>query len=194
MGKIEQNKEIKRRAILAAAQEIFLSEGYVLSSMDKIAAQARMTKQTVYRYFPTKIDLFQATLRHMGESLDDSFLTHLKNPNTRDALTGFARDFIGFHLSDNHIATFRLLVAESAKAPEIVSIFHAVGPDDTHEKLAAFFSERLDVKDTETTIKLWLGMLLSLRSGVLMGREKPSQHQIDEHARKATDFLLAAIV
>ncbi len=34
MSKIEQNREKKRRAILEAAKENFLSEGYVLANMD----------------------------------------------------------------------------------------------------------------------------------------------------------------
>lgn len=192
MGKIEANKERKRRDILIAAQEVFLSEGYVSASMDKIAAQAQMTKQTVYRYFPSKVDLFQATLRQMGQGLDDSFLVHLQNPDSREALLGFAESFIRFHLSDEHIATFRLLVSESAKAPEITSIFLSAGPDDTEAKLSAFFSERFNVEEARSLVLLWTGMLLSLRSGVLVGMQKPGM-QLNDHAREATDFLLAAI-
>jgi|GEM_PF-3328492 len=193
MGKIEEKKERKRREILKAAQEIFLSEGYVLASMDKIAAQAQMTKQTVYRYFTSKIDLFQATLRQMGKSYGEGFLVHLENPDTREALLGFAKDFIHFHLSGEHIATIRLLVAESAKAPEITSSFLSIGPDNKDATLSSFFSERLNIEDTETIIRLWTSMLLAPRSGVLMGMKKPNQQQIDDHAKEATDFLLAAI-
>jgi TetR/AcrR family transcriptional regulator, mexJK operon transcriptional repressor len=192
MGKIEQNKERKKRAILAAAQEIFLSEGYVLTSMDKIAAQAQMTKQTVYRYFSSKIELFQATLSEMGENIEDDFHTHLENADTREALLGFARDFIRFHLSDEHIATYRLLVAESGKAPEITRSFLSVGPDETEAALSSFFSKRINVKETESIIRLWTGMLLEPRSGVLVGMEKPSREQINSYAQVATDFLLAA--
>ena len=193
MSKIEQNKERKREKILVAAQETFLSEGYVLASMDRIAAHAQMTKQTVYRYFPSKIDLFQATLKEMGKSSEDGFLVHLKKTDTREALLGYARDFIRFHVSDEHIATFRLLVAESAKAPEITRSFLNVGPNKTTDTLSSFFSERFNIKDTESIIHLWTGMLLELRSGVLVGMEKPSKQQIDNRARVATDFLLAAI-
>ncbi len=78
MSKIEQNREKKRRAILEAAKENFLSEGYVLANMDKISAHAGMTKQTVYRYFPSKAALFEATLRQIGENMDGGFVTHLK--------------------------------------------------------------------------------------------------------------------
>lgn len=193
MGKIEQNKERKRRAILEAAQGIFLSEGYVLASMDRIAAGAKMTKQTVYRYFPSKKELFQATLSQMGKSYGEGFAVHLENPDTREALLGFAKSFVHVHLSDEHIAIFRLLVAESTKAPEVTSSFLSVGPHDTDAALSSFLSERFNIEDTKTAIRLWTGMLLALRSGVLMGMQKPGKQQIDKHAIDATDFLLAAI-
>lgn len=67
-----------------------------------------------------------------------------------------------------------------------------VGPDDTEDALTAFISERLNFKETESIIRLWTGMLLEPRFGVLAGMEKPSQQQIDDHAIVATDFLLAA--
>ena len=193
MGKIEQNKERKKSAILAAAQDIFLSEGYVLTSMDKVAAEAQVTKQTVYRYFSSKADLFQATLKQMGKSESEEAFIHLKNPDTQKALLGFAGDFIRFHLSDKHIATFRLLVAEGGKAPDIACSFLSVGPNDTEAALTAFFSERLNIEEPESIIRLWTGMLLEPRAGVLIGMEKPGKQQIDSHAEAATDFLLAAV-
>ena len=129
----------------------------------------------------------------MGKGLDDSFLDHLQNPDSREALLGFAGKFIGFHLSGEHIATYRLLVSESVKAPEILSSFLSAGPDDTEAQLSAFFSERFNLEKAETVTRLWTGMLLSMRSGVLVGEEKPSKQMIDDYAREATDFVLAAI-
>ncbi len=193
VSKIEQNKERKRQAILQAAQGVFLSDGYVLASMDRIAVQAKVTKQTIYRYFPSKSDLFRATLQQMGESSEMSFLAHLQDTDTEQALYKFARDFIRAHLSDEHLATYRLLVAEGAKAPEMTRSFCAVGPDETDEKLSEFFSERLNVRDVKTTVRLWTAMLLAHRGAVLIGMERPDDQQIEVHARNTVDFLLSAI-
>ncbi|KZL13794.1 TetR/AcrR family transcriptional regulator [Pseudovibrio sp. Ad37] len=191
MGKIEQNKEKKRRAILEAAQHVFLSEGYILASMDKIADQAQVTKQTVYRYFSSKIDLFQATLMHMGSDSEDNFFDHLKKPDRKDALEGFGVSFIHAHLSSNHLSTFRLLVAESAKAPEITSTFFSVGPNETDTTLAAFFTDRLGLAEPDTAVRLWTSMLLGFRDCVLMGMPRPSDQQIEQHVKAATELLLA---
>jgi AcrR family transcriptional regulator len=44
----------KRSAILEAATTVFLDNGYLGTSMDEIAALARVSKQTVYKHFADK--------------------------------------------------------------------------------------------------------------------------------------------
>lgn len=193
MSKIEQNKEKKRQVILKAAQGVFLADGYALASMDKIASDAQVTKQTVYRYFKSKKELFQATLVQVGANDNRDFTAHLDNSDIRKALLHFATDFIHFHLSDEHIAIFRILIAEGAKSQEAISSFQSVGSNQTDIALSDFFSKRLNITDTDTIIRLWTSMLLGLREDVLMGMPKPNKQQIDKHATNATDFLLSVM-
>ncbi|WP_316349037.1 helix-turn-helix domain-containing protein [Desulfuromonas acetoxidans] len=47
--------------MLNAAKQLFLAHGYDATSMDTVARQATVTKQMVYRYFPSKANL-SATL------------------------------------------------------------------------------------------------------------------------------------
>lgn len=189
MGKIEQNKERKQQEILAAAQSIFLSEGYAQTSMDRIAELANMTKQTVYRYFPSKIELFQAMLNHMGKDFNESYLVHLQHEDVEQALLGFAKDFMQHHLSDGHIAVTRLLITESAKSPEIVETFISSGRHETMKALTEFFKQRLACDKPEKLIELWTGMLLSPRSSLLLGMKKPTKKYIEQHAQQATELL-----
>lgn len=193
MGKVEQNKERKRRAILQAAREAFLTEGYVQSSMDNIAANAGVTKQTIYRYFRSKEDLFQATLTSIGDTRDDSFFEYLKAADPEEALHGFAVAFIQAHLTEEHLATIRLLIAEHAKAPELTDLFFSTGPHETEKKLTAFFQDRFQIKEIGHAVQLWTGMLLSLRMDVLTGLPQPTLREIEAHAEKTTKFFLAAV-
>src|SRR5436305_10581078 len=48
----------KRQAILDAATTVFLTKGYLGTSMDEIAALAAVSKQTVYKHFADKERLF----------------------------------------------------------------------------------------------------------------------------------------
>jgi TetR/AcrR family transcriptional regulator of autoinduction and epiphytic fitness len=52
----------KRQAILDAAAAQFRAHGFEATSMDKIALEAGVSKRTVYNHFPSKDDLFGATL------------------------------------------------------------------------------------------------------------------------------------
>src|ERR1700761_3943858 len=52
----------KRRAITAAATALFLRDGYRDTSMDAVAAQAAVSKQTVYKQFADKEQLFRAVV------------------------------------------------------------------------------------------------------------------------------------
>lgn len=193
MGKIEQNKELKRRAILAAAEEVFLDEGYALASMDKIAAIANVTKQTVYRYFPSKTELFKATLQHIAENTDESFLTYLEEADTEKALYKFAIGLMRFHMTEKHLAVYRLLISESKNAPELTSSFFEVGPSQTEAVLSGFLDERLRVQNCEAIARLWTAMLLEARSSILIGMKRPSPKEIEQQAKVATKFLLAAV-
>jgi len=55
----ERDKSKKKAAILKGAEDIFISLGYELASMDKIAEQAGVSKRTVYNHFGSKENLFE---------------------------------------------------------------------------------------------------------------------------------------
>ncbi|UWQ93081.1 TetR/AcrR family transcriptional regulator [Rhodobacteraceae bacterium M382] len=190
---MDERREAKRLSILTAAREEFLSAGYEAASMDRIAASASVTKQTVYRYFPSKIELFEAAVRFIGESSTATFARHLENPDSKEALVGFAEGFIRWHLEDEPLRVFRLLVAESAKSPEIVETFFAAAPDETDAALTKFFSERLGIADPEGPLLMWTSTLLAFRDNVLLGRERPDDQKIAWLAEAATRVLITEI-
>lgn len=54
----------KRNLILEAAVKIFSSKGYHNTRMEEIAVEAGIGKGTIYEYFSSKLQLFQAMLEH----------------------------------------------------------------------------------------------------------------------------------
>jgi TetR/AcrR family transcriptional repressor of mexJK operon len=52
----------KRRAILDAAKNLFVRNGYASTSMDAVAAEAGVSKLTVYSHFTDKETLFSAAV------------------------------------------------------------------------------------------------------------------------------------
>ena len=60
--------ERKREAIVAAAIAEFREHGFEVTSMDKIAASAGVSKRTVYNHFPSKEELFAEILHQLWAS------------------------------------------------------------------------------------------------------------------------------
>src|SRR5580692_11123414 len=55
--------ERKRAAIVAAARQAFLENGYTQASMDRIAESAQVSVKTIYRHFENKDELFSAVMQ-----------------------------------------------------------------------------------------------------------------------------------
>src|SRR5437588_11783680 len=56
----ERDREAVRRAILDAARELFVREGYNNVSIRKIAERIEYSPAAIYGYFPSKDDIFFA--------------------------------------------------------------------------------------------------------------------------------------
>src|SRR5438034_2163221 len=56
----ERDRETVRRAILDAARELFVTEGYANVSIRKIAERIEYSPAAIYGYFPSKDDIFFA--------------------------------------------------------------------------------------------------------------------------------------
>src|ERR1700736_15757 len=58
----------RRRQLLDAALEVFVSQGYHAAAMDEIAERAGVSKPVLYQHFPGKLELYMALLEsHVDE-------------------------------------------------------------------------------------------------------------------------------
>src|SRR5206468_3259984 len=55
-------RSARRRQLLAAAQEVFVAQGYHAAAMDDIAERAGVSKPVLYQHFPGKLELYLALL------------------------------------------------------------------------------------------------------------------------------------
>ncbi|MFA6939636.1 MAG: helix-turn-helix domain-containing protein [Clostridiaceae bacterium] len=69
-----QEKEIRRKDIVDAAEQIFFSKGYENVSMDEAAKEAEFSKRTVYAYFNSKEQIyFEIMIRGYSNLRSDFF-------------------------------------------------------------------------------------------------------------------------
>ena len=101
----EQQKEERRDVILQAARTLVIENGYEAMTMDALAERARVTKPTLYAYFPNKelvavasvVQLVQRGVTHL-ETMDDSLpaLTRLESIYNWAMVNKYVHRYIAF--------------------------------------------------------------------------------------------------
>lgn len=162
-----QEDSAKRAQILDGARRVFLASGYEGASMSLIAREAGVSKGTLYVYFENKEALFAAfietecRLRAAGvfEVLD-------RDEPAETILPEFGRLFLAFKLNGKPQAVERLVIAESAKFPELGRAFYDAGPKNGIARLTAYLRRRieageLDIDDPMLAADQFIGLCLA---------------------------------
>src|SRR4029453_14776626 len=113
----EARREDRRDAILDVAYECFVAEGFGSTSMSTIAARLGGSKGTLYNYFKSKEELFDAFVRRACARLQARMDLMPRDGSVRDRLLVLARGFMDHLLSAEAIAIHRIVVGEGARVP-----------------------------------------------------------------------------
>ena len=191
MSKAMENYHKKRTLIVISAKKLFLTEGYRASSMDRVATEAGFTKQTVYRYFASKAELFRATMETLAGGAKGSFI--FGDGEVRSELLGFGSAFLSFHMDRERLDIMRLIVAEGPTDKELAQTFFDAGPRGGWVAiLTSFLKNRISPQGKAHVVaKLYCTMMLSMRMPILLGiREVPDPEEISVHVETVVDFFL----
>ena len=120
--------ERKRAAITTAALRLFERDGFARTSVDAIAAEAGVSKRTIYNHYADKESLFLAVVRDTYSSLIeavttlmDTYLTDLADgADVERGIVSFAREFALLAArSPERPSLIRLMMAEAPHFPEL---------------------------------------------------------------------------
>jgi AcrR family transcriptional regulator len=107
----EREREIVRRAIVDAARELFVAEGFAKVSMRKIAERIEYSPAAIYSYFPGKDDIFYALAEEGFRLLCDG----LPQEQETDALNIVRRGLHGlYRFSQAHPEYYALMFLDRA--------------------------------------------------------------------------------
>jgi TetR/AcrR family transcriptional repressor of mexJK operon len=135
-------RDDRREGILAIAREVFMEEGYAAASMSAIAARIGGSKGTLYNYFRSKAELFTAVIRDDCERSQEAlFDLQAAEGDLEKVLLGLGRGFVRLMLSEDVLTIHRIVVAESARFPEIGEAHFQAGPKRGKERLVALLVE-----------------------------------------------------
>ncbi len=119
----------KRKAILEAAETLFMRNGYDGSSMDAIAAEAGVSKLTVYSHFTDKDTLFAFAVKSKCEQQIPELLFELPvGVPIETVLLNIARGFNRLINSDESIELHRVLITHGVHNPKMAQMFYDAGP------------------------------------------------------------------
>lgn len=196
-----RGRPTKRGQVIAAAEALFLQNGYAGTSMDAIAGEAGVIKQTVYRYFPGKQELFGAVIEEVSARVFGTDLGPLPGEGEiRSTLTGFSRRFVRLHADPAAVSLYRVVVGEAHRFPELARAFLTNGPEMFTARVAGYLTERaragdIAPADCERAAGYFLTMLLaSFQLGLSLGaRPAPDDAEIEHTVHEVVDLFLRAV-
>ncbi|HJR09949.1 MAG TPA: TetR/AcrR family transcriptional regulator [Rhodanobacteraceae bacterium] len=189
----------KRAAILEAAKRLFPQHGFEGTSMDAVAAEAGVSKLTVYSHFGGKESLFIETIRCKCDGLLPRTLFQVDvNAPVRSQLLGVARAFFGLMMSEGALGMHRTLVASSQQSPKLAKLFWEAGPMQVQAALAEMLQKevaarQLDVADTRRAASQFFALLKGEHHArMLFGCGQPSGEETEAHLEATVDMFLRA--
>jgi TetR/AcrR family transcriptional regulator, mexJK operon transcriptional repressor len=172
--------ERKHRAILEAAQEMFLGGGYLGTNMDELAARSGVSKQTVYKHFGSKEALFVELVTSMTDAAGNRVHVDIADPTEADDLASFLEAYadrqLDIVMTPKLLQLRRLVIGEVTRFPELAAALYEHGPKRAIATLAAMFERlaergllRVDDTGVAATEFNWLVMGESVNRAMLLG-------------------------
>lgn len=201
-GTLRAGSPHKRAAIVRAALDIFVRDGYARASVDAIAAQAAVSKRTIYDYYGDKRRLFLAAIEETSAAQAAAFADLLERTlaevtDVKAALTAFGREFAhSVADSPERTAVMRLVGAEAPHFAELRRRWQSVGPAQQAlaDRLAEFAENgELEIADPVEAAE-HLGVLVTgpVNNRSLFGAITLDTAEIDRVATAGVQVFLRA--
>ncbi|MET3664972.1 TetR/AcrR family transcriptional regulator [Caulobacter sp. 1776] len=194
------DRDARREAILDVAAEVFLEEGYDAASMSTIAARVGGSKSTLYNYFKSKEEIFQAHIeRYCDWQRDVMFGLLDDSADLKTVLTNVGRRYLTNVLSDRNMRHFRLIVAAAERSPDLGKAFYEAGPRRGAAILGDFLARmraegHIRATDPVVAAHQFIGLcqnrLLKARLTNYIG--EPTSAEVDTEVAAAVDTFIAA--
>jgi TetR/AcrR family transcriptional regulator, mexJK operon transcriptional repressor len=131
--------------LLEAAIQFFMEKGFEATSIGEIAKQAHASKETFYRHFPTKEELFQAALLRRAEQVATEFGSVLLSHEPPEiALAKFGEIVLDRFLAPEMMSFRRVMQMEGGRSPALLKSFHARGPARVNADLAHYLKSQIE--------------------------------------------------
>lgn len=190
-------------SIIDAAASVFCREGFAGANIDLIAAEAGVSRQTIYNHHRDKEKLFMAVVRDLTERCNAGiFATFASFP---DQPRDLEADLIGFavRMNQNCICNRdgrflrKLIQTEGERYPDLFAEWRDQGPGRTWPALAARFARlahagHLAVDDPDVAARQFLALANAELQTTFMLGGMPSEDEVLQSATHGVRTFLRA--
>jgi AcrR family transcriptional regulator len=185
---------------MEAAQRHFNEHGLERASVDAIAADAGVSKMTVYNNFGSKEKLFQEVVRNRTATVvaGGPGAGALDPDQPEAALLAIGARFLALARGDDGLGALRSVYGVAGAQPEVCRAFYKDGPERVNGELAAYLRRAhsagtLKVRNPLQAADLFLSMFLG--SGHIRGLlmlDMPDAKEDKALLREAVRVFMAA--
>ena len=147
IAQARQRSRDKSEEVLDIATEYFLTHGYDGASINAMARASGISKESIYRYFSSKEELFEAVIDRQLEVYQEKMQIvdmDYKNMELIDALNRVAEIILEIVSNDRSLAMRRLLFQMTARGSEVGKHYFKIGPEVSFQELNKIFEYHKD--------------------------------------------------
>ncbi len=170
----------KAEAILQGAIKEFLVHGFAATTMDGVAATAKVSKTTVYSYFQDKETLFLALTERLTKQRYDRVFNPQKAQSSKEEVSIVLHRLANSMLeammgNEEALGLLRIIIGESGRFPELARAFVTIIKKSALQDLTQLFESRseLNLPDAEVAARIYMGTFMHfvMTSEVLHGKD-----------------------
>ena len=190
----------RRLEIVKAAEQVFLEHGFADTTMLMVAHRAGASKETLYRHFGSKEDLFAEIIESRSKWLSQKLDSDNDRPHAMaDVLRDLGTRLLTSMTDRDILRLFRVVLAEAHLNPHLGRLFLRYGPERTQARLATYLegaSSRGEFRgsDPQRASRLFLSAVLASNPVVTLLLDEPlvmSVADIDAQVAEAVSMFIA---
>jgi AcrR family transcriptional regulator len=184
---------------------VFLERGFAGTSTDAIAAEAGVSKQTLYAYYPSKETLLADVLRHLIHEDPQNQLPEVEEirldtrEELRSALDSLAKGLIARLMQPDYLALIRVVIAETPRLPQVGYLFRSAVPEQLLGNVVTILNSAqrngvIGEINADAASRMFMGALLTyvIPDGLLVG-DRPPVPPPARRIEEVVDLLMKAI-
>ncbi len=186
-------------SILDTATAAFLADGYASTTIEGIARTGGVAKRTIYARWNGKPALFFNVLERLTARWLSDTGDWAEADSLEAALAQAAERILAVALTPEAVALHRLLIAESARFPELPRMMHQAGAGEGTARIATLLDRAvaagmLPKQDTTFAAEQFLNLVLAGPQRRALGLGRPlDQQQIKAWCETSVALFLSGV-